>query len=98
MSGQLPVDRVSKVIPSSIEEQTELVLNNAEAILKEAGSDRNHVLQVRVYISNIELWDQVNKVYSNFFADHKPTRCIIPTRELHFGCLIEIEITAISNT
>jgi enamine deaminase RidA (YjgF/YER057c/UK114 family) len=98
MSGQLPVDRVSKVIPPTIEEQTELVLNNAEAILKEAGSDRNDVLQVRIYISNIELWDQVNKVYSLFFADHKPTRCIIPTRELHFGCLIEIEVTAVSNT
>lgn len=98
MSGQLPIDRKSRSIPPSIEEQTELVLKNAEDLLNEAGSDRNNVLQVRIYISDIELWDQVNKVYSLFFADHKPTRCIIPTRELHFGCLIEIEVTAVSNT
>ena len=36
------------------------------------------------------------KEYSRFFENHKPIRCIIPTRELHFGCLIEIEVTAIS--
>lgn len=95
LSGQLPIDQKTKIIPSSIEEQTDLVLKNVESILIEAGSSRNHILQVRVYISNIELWDKVNERYGVFFQNHKPTRCIIPTRELHFGCLIEIEITAI---
>ncbi len=95
LSGQLPINQNSKKIPSSIEEQTDLVLKNVENILTEAGSSKNQILQVRVYIPNIELWDKVNDRYSVFFQDHKPTRCIIPTRELHFGCLIEIEITAI---
>ena len=97
LSGQLPVDQKTKSIPSSIEEQTDLVLKNVENILLEAGSSKNQILQVRVYISNIELWDKVNERYSHFFQNHKPTRCIIPTRELHFGCLIEVEITAIVN-
>ena len=95
LSGQLPIDQKTKNIPSLIEEQTDLVLKNIERILAEAGSSKNHILQVRVYISNIELWDKVNERYSFFFQEHKPTRCIIPTRELHFGCLIEIEVTAI---
>ena len=95
LSGQLPIDQKHKTIPSSIEEQTDLVLKNVESILTEAGSSKKQILQVRVYISNIELWDKVNERYSLFFKEHKPTRCIIPTRELHFGCLIEIEITAI---
>ena len=97
LSGQLPIDQKTKSIPSSIEAQTDLVLKNIETILTEAGSSKNKVLQVRIYISNIELWNKVNERYSLFFEQHKPTRCIIPTRELHFGCLIEIEITAISN-
>ena len=97
LSGQLPIDQKTKSIPSSIEAQTDLVLKNIETILTEAGSAKNKVLQVRIYISNIELWNKVNERYSLFFEQHKPTRCIIPTRELHFGCLIEIEITAISN-
>ncbi len=97
LSGQLPLIPNTKTIPTTIEEQTDLVLKNVETILKEAGSNKNNVLQVRIYISNIDLWDKVNNGYSRFFENHKPTRCIIPTRELHFGCLIEIEVTAISD-
>ena len=97
LSGQLPIHQDTKAIPESIDEQTDLVLNNIESILIEAGSAKNQVLQVRIYISNIELWDKVNERYGIFFQSHKPVRCIIPTRELHFGCLVEIEITAILN-
>lgn len=95
LSGQLPIDQVTRNIPETIEAQTDLALKNVEVILREAGSSKNMILQVRVYISNIDLWDKVNERYSVFFENHKPVRCIIPTRELHFGCLIEIEVTAI---
>lgn len=98
LSGQLPIDRLTKTIPETIEAQTDLVLKNVETILKEAGSSKDKVLQVRVYISSIDLWDKVNDRYTLFFESHKPARCIVPTRELHFGCLIEIEVTAILNT
>ncbi|WP_282630622.1 RidA family protein [Empedobacter sedimenti] len=98
LSGQLPIDRETKKIPSTISEQTELVLKNIETILHEANSDKNHVLQVRIYIPNIQLWDEVNAVYSDFFGTHKPTRCIIPTNELHYGALIEVEVTAITKS
>ncbi len=95
LSGQLPIDMSTNTIPETIEEQTRLALKNVETILKEAGSHKNNVLQVRVYISNIDLWDKVNAIYSDFFANHKPVRSIIPSRELHYGSLIEIEVTAI---
>jgi len=95
LSGQLPINIETKSIPVSIEEQTKLVFKNAETILKEAGSNKNKILQVRIYVSNIDLWNKVDKEYSNFFQTHKPVRCIVPTRELHYGSLIEVEITAI---
>lgn len=97
LSGQLPIDQNTKAIPETIEEQADLTLKNIERILIEAGSSKSNVLQVRIYIPHIELWDKVNDRYSLFFGDHKPVRCIIPTRELHFGCLIEIEVTAVIN-
>ncbi|WP_312556711.1 RidA family protein [Empedobacter brevis] len=95
LSGQLPVDPQTKTIPRTISEQTILVLKNIASILHEAGSDKNNVLQVRIYIPSIKLWDEVNTVYSKFFGTHQPVRCIIPTNELHYGALIEIEVTAI---
>ena len=97
LSGQLPINQATRAVPDSIEEQTDLALMNAETILNEAGSSKEKVLQARIYISNINLWDKVNERYSLFFDTHKPIRVIVPTRELHFGCLVEIEIMAILN-
>ena len=95
VSGQLPIDskREDKHV-GSIEEQTEQVLRNLDAILKKASSDRDHVLKVTVYVSDIALWGRVNAVYARFFGDHRPARAVVPTRELHFGFQIEIEAIA----
>ncbi|GAB3758736.1 RidA family protein [Spirosoma pomorum] len=94
LSGQLPVDPVSKTVPESIEKQTDLVLNKVDTILTSAGVTRNEVIQVRIYIDDIVLWDKVNERYSFFFGEHKPVRCIVPVKTLHYGCLIEVEVTA----
>ena len=95
VSGQLPVDPESgeKRI-GSIEEQTEQALKNLSEILKAAGSNLNQVMKTTVYISDIELWDRVNAVYSRFFGEHRPARAVVPTRNLHFGFQIEIEAIA----
>ena len=97
VSGQLPINQETKKIPKSIEDQTDLVLKKIETILNEANSSKNNVLKVRIYISNIELWHKVNTRYSIFFQSHKPVRCIVPTRNLHYGSLIEIEVTAFTD-
>jgi 2-iminobutanoate/2-iminopropanoate deaminase len=76
----LPVDPATKQIPAGIEAQTKLVLKKIDLILAEAGSSREKVIQMRIYISNIDLWDKVNEVYTQFFRAHKPARCIVPTR------------------
>jgi len=94
LSGQLPFDPNTRKMPNGIEKQTEQVLKNVERILIEAGSSKDKVLQVRIYIPEIKLWDKVNEVYAEFFANHKPARCVIPTCDLHFGALIEVEVTA----
>lgn len=71
-----------------------MVLQNLAAILEEASSDMNHVLKVTIYLSDINLWGAVNEVYAEAFGDHRPARAIVPSRELHHGCLIELEAVA----
>lgn len=95
VSGQLPIDPAtpdSRV--GSIEEQAAQALQNVRAILEAAGSDLGHVLKTTVYVSDIALWGRVNEVYARFFGDHRPARAVVPTRELHFGCQVEIEAVA----
>jgi 2-iminobutanoate/2-iminopropanoate deaminase len=94
ISGQLPVDPATKQIPNGIEAQTQLTLEKIDLILNEAGSSKEKVIQMRIYISDIALWDKVNEVYTCFFGAHKPARCVVPTKELHYGCLIEAECVA----
>ncbi|MBE0637356.1 MAG: RidA family protein [Bacteroidales bacterium] len=94
ISGQLPVDPATKQIPAGIEAQTKLVLEKIGLILTEAGSSREKVIQMRIYISDIALWNQVNEVYTQFFGAHKPVRCVVPVGKLHYGCLIEAECVA----
>ncbi|MCF8372090.1 MAG: RidA family protein [Bacteroidales bacterium] len=94
ISGQLPFEPTTRTLPVGIKMQTDQVLKNIESILSAAGSNKNKVIQVRLYLSDINNWDTVNQIYSLFFGDHKPVRCVVPVTTLHFGALIEVEVTA----
>jgi 2-iminobutanoate/2-iminopropanoate deaminase len=95
VSGQLPrVPGKPDLFLDNIEAQTRQALANAEAILLAAGSRRERVLKVTLYISDIALWAQVNAEYAAFFGEHKPARAIVPVGKFRNGFLIEIEIVA----
>jgi 2-iminobutanoate/2-iminopropanoate deaminase len=95
VSGQLPMDlKTREPFSGDIETQTELALRNVEAVLNEAGSDLNQVLQMTIYVSDIELWDAVNKTYARVMGDHRPARAVIPVKDLHFDTKIEIAAIA----
>ena len=95
ISGQLSIDPDTRqVAQGGIEEHTRLALNNLDRVLKEAGVERSSVVQCRVNVSDIDDWDKVNVIYSEFFGEHKPARIVVPVSKLHFGCLIEIEAIA----
>lgn len=96
VSGQLAVDpQTGEKKLGSIEEQTDVVLKNLAAILEAANSDLDHVIKTTVYVSDISLWDRVNKIYSEHFGNHRPARAVVPTKELHFGFQVEIEAIAV---
>jgi 2-iminobutanoate/2-iminopropanoate deaminase len=88
ISGQLPMSLDTREpFTGDIEEQTELAL-------KAAGSDLNHVLQMTIYVSDMELWGAVNKKYAEVMGDHRPARAIVPVKDLHFDTKIEIQAIA----
>jgi len=95
VSGQLPMDLVTREpFAGAIEQQAELALRNVEAVLHAAGSDLQHVIQMTIYVSDIELWGKVNEVYARIMADHRPARAIVPVKDLHFDTKIEIQAIA----
>jgi 2-iminobutanoate/2-iminopropanoate deaminase len=95
VAGQLSIDpKTGEKKLGSIEEQTEQALRNVEAILKAANSDLSRVLKMTIYVSDIDLWGAVNTVYARIMGEHRPARAVIPTGDLHYGFLIEIDAIA----
>lgn len=95
VSGQLPMTLDTREpFAGDIEKQTELALQNVEHVLTEAGSDLSRVVQMTIYISDIELWGKVNEVYARVMGGHRPARAIVPVKDLHFGTQIEIQAIA----
>ncbi|MBU2703503.1 reactive intermediate/imine deaminase [Sporomusaceae bacterium BoRhaA] len=95
ISGQLSIDPDTRKVPEGgIKAHARLALANVERVLKATGLSRTDIVQCRVYVSDIDQWDSVDKVYTEFFGEHKPARIVVPVGELHFGCLVEIEAIA----
>ena len=95
VAGQLPIDpRDKNRTVGSIDEQTERTLRNVEAILIAAGSGLNQVLQMTIYVSDMELWAGVNTAYARVMGGHRPARAIVPVKDLHYGYQIEIQAIA----
>ena len=95
VSGQLPMDHsTGALVPGGVAEHTEAALQNMERVLNAAGVTKESVVMCRVYVPDVKLWDEVNRVYAEFFGDHRPARVVVPTTELHHGALVEIEAMA----
>ena len=95
VSGVLPIKQDGTLdAGQSFAEQTELVLQNATAILNEAGSGLRHVIKSTVYVVDVGNWEAFDAVYSNHFGTHKPARSVAPVVNLHHGFLVEIDMFA----
>ncbi len=97
ISGQLPVDKLGNaVIDVSFQEQALLVLDNLQACLDAVNCSKAQLVQIRVYIADMENWPLFNQVYANWIGDHRPARAVAGVAELHFGAALEIEAVAVS--
>ncbi len=95
VAGQLPIDPAHPDHPpGDVRGQTEQVLNNLSAILQAAGSDLGHLLQVTIYVTDLELWGEVNAVYAARLGSHRPARAVVPVTTLHRGFQVEIQAIA----
>jgi enamine deaminase RidA (YjgF/YER057c/UK114 family) len=76
--------------------QAQQVLSNVQSVLAAAGSDKSRLLQVRVYLDDIENWPAFNQIYAQWIGEARPARAVVPTPPLHFGVKIEVEAVALA--
>jgi 2-iminobutanoate/2-iminopropanoate deaminase len=75
-SGQLPV-LADGTVPGQFEQQVEAAISNLRAVLREAGSDLDHVLSVRSFLTDSAQLEPYNRVYVRHFGEHPPARTTV---------------------
>ena len=94
-SGQIAINPAEgKIVATTIEEQAEQCCKNVEAVLKEAGTDMNHVVKTTCFLAEIADFKAFNEVYAKHFIS-KPARSCVAVKDLPAGALCEVEVTAV---
>jgi len=94
LSGQIPLDVNGEMLNSSIQEATEQVFNNIEAILTSQNLTINNIVKSLVFLKNIGDFAEMNKVYEKRMGGHKPARSAVEVSNLPKNALVEIECIA----
>ena len=95
LSGQLPITPEGrKLTGEPFETQTRQVLDNLTEVLAACGCRPDDLIQVRVYLCNIDCWPSFNRLYAAWLGDHRPARCVVPTPVLHYNLDLEVEAVA----
>ncbi len=94
-SGQIGLTPEGTMAGDTVEEQARQVFANLDAILEEAGSDRENIVKVTVYIKNMDDFPLVNEIYGQFFNEHLPARSTVEVSALPKNALVEMDIIAL---
>lgn len=95
VAGILPIDPGDSDAPfGDIAGQTHRVLTSLSNILEAAGSGLDRLLQVTVFVTNLDDWGAVNQVFAETLGEHRPARAVVPVLPLKRGA--GLELTAIA--
>lgn len=95
VSGQLPIDAVSGSMPEGIEAQANQSLANIKSILEEVELSMANVVKTTVFLADMSLFAEMNKVYATYFSEAFPARSAVAVKALPKDALVEIECIAV---
>lgn len=94
-AGQVALDPATgEMVGADAATQAERALRNVAAILDAAGSGLDHVVRTTVYLTDMDDFAAVNKVYATFFREPFPARACVQVSRLPVGALVEIDAIA----
>ncbi|WP_347253103.1 RidA family protein [Leminorella grimontii] len=94
-SGQIGIDPVSRKLPEGIEAQTRQAIANLRNVLEASGSSMDKLVKVNVYLSNMDDYGTMNKIYAEAFNGAPPARTALQVGKIPMGAMIEIEGIAV---
>ncbi len=93
-SGQIPINPADgEIDTNTITDQADVVCRNIGEILKEAGTDYEHVVKTTCYLAEMADFSAFNAVYEKYFTG-KPARSCVAVKQLPRNVLCEVEVIA----
>ncbi|MCT4614988.1 MAG: RidA family protein [Marinifilaceae bacterium] len=87
--------QTAKDSTKGIKEQTVTTLEKVDELLQKAGSDRNHILSVTIYLRDMKDFAQMNEVWDEWISNsEKPARACVEARLAREELLVELSVVA----
>jgi len=94
-SGQIALDpETMEIVPGDVAAQTERVMQNLMAVLREAKMGPENVVKTTVYLTDMADFPKMNEVYGRYLGKQPPARSTIAVVGLPRGVRVEIDLIA----
>jgi 2-iminobutanoate/2-iminopropanoate deaminase len=95
-SGQIGINpKTSQLEIEDLNTETNLVMKNLTAVLKEADMDFNSVIKTTIFLKKMDDFAEVNKIYASYFEKDFPARETVQVAKLPLDVNVEISMIAI---
>ncbi|MBO6495893.1 MAG: RidA family protein [Roseivirga sp.] len=84
-----------ELVEGGLEAEAKQVMENIKQVLEANGSSMENAVKFTVFIDDISLWGDFNKVYVDYFPEKKPARSALGVEGLALGAAIEVECIAV---
>ncbi|MBL7752060.1 MAG: RidA family protein [Chitinophagaceae bacterium] len=96
ISGQVCIDPATGELRNKdIQEETQQVMKNLEAVLKAAGFGFDQVVKTTIFITDMHRFAEINAVYGQYFTDYFPARETVQVSALPKFVNVEISMIAV---
>ena len=93
-SGQIALDKNGNLRNKNIEEETNQIIKNIEAVLKKAEMNFSNVVKTTIFLKNMNDFNIVNNIYQKLFEKDPPARETVEVSRLPKDVNIEISVIA----
>jgi 2-iminobutanoate/2-iminopropanoate deaminase len=94
IAGQGAHSHDSSEFPMDIETHTKHVMENVKTLVERGGGTMDSILQLTVYLADIDFYDGMNSVFKTYFPNGGPARTTVAVAALPGKSLVEINCTA----
>ncbi len=97
VSGQIALKpgRKKELVGETAGRQTKQIMGNISSILEAAGTSLENAVKSTIYLSDIDDFTTVNRVYGSFFGGDPPARVTIEVSDLPLDALVMIDMIAV---